>query len=87
MKTEDMTREQLIEELTKLRQHARGSAYDLNGSLDGLIGNLSLMQQSIENEEPADMNLNRLNEVLRICMQMQKIAQKLLTAAMIPKNG
>ena len=42
MRAEDMTKEQLIEELSQVRQEVAGIAHKLNNKLVGVLGNISL---------------------------------------------
>ena len=42
MKAADMTREQLIEELARVRQEVSGIAHQLNNTLVGVLGNVSM---------------------------------------------
>jgi len=42
MKAEDMTREQLIAELAQIRQEVGEIAHQLNNTLVGVLGNISL---------------------------------------------
>ena len=42
MKSEDMTKEQLVEELAQVRQELAVIAHQLNNTLVGVLGNISL---------------------------------------------
>jgi len=42
MKSDNMTREQLIEELAQVRQEVAGIAHQLNNTLVGILGNINL---------------------------------------------
>jgi hypothetical protein len=42
-----MTKEQLIEELTQVRQEVSGIAHKLNNTLVGILGNISLARRYV----------------------------------------
>ncbi len=82
MKTEDMPKEQLIEELSQVRQEVGEIAHQLNNTLVGILGNISLAkmyhvrggarEQVTRHLESAD---NTFLDVRNLTQRMFDIAQ------------
>ena len=79
MKDEDKTKEQLIDELSQVRQEVGEISDRLNNILTGTFGNIALARMYAEKGETTSKILESLAEAKNTFTEIRALTQRLLT--------